>query len=81
MMVRIRTSHPRLLELLQKKDVRAAFCVCGKSIRTAPMLVRRMANDGHLIVNHGHLIVNHGDRHQPLAIFLRRCERKLGIAI
>jgi len=61
---------PRLLDLLQKKDVRAAFCVCGKSIRTAPMLVRRMANDGHLIVNHG-------DRHQPLAIFSEALRKEI----
>ena len=58
--------HPettaRLLDLLEKESVRAAFCVCGKSVRVAPELVRRMANKSHLIANHG-------DAHQPLALF------------
>jgi len=59
----------RLLDVLQKEDVRAAFCVCGKSIRTAPDLVRRIASEGHLIVNHG-------DQHQPLALFSEDALRK-----
>jgi peptidoglycan/xylan/chitin deacetylase (PgdA/CDA1 family) len=58
--------HPdvtaRLLDVLEKENTRAAFCVCGKSVRVAPDLVRRMANEGHLIVNHG-------DFHLPLALF------------
>jgi len=53
---------PELLGVLEQEDVRAAFCVCGKSIRIAPDLVRRIAN-------YRHLIVNHGDQHQPLALF------------
>ena len=52
----------RLLDVLQREDVRAAFCVCGKCVRSAPELVRRMMAEGHFIVNHG-------DRHQPLALF------------
>src|SRR5260370_12993741 len=52
----------RLLDVLQKEDVRGAFCICGKSVRTAPDLVRRIASEGHLIVNHC-------DQHQPLALF------------
>jgi peptidoglycan/xylan/chitin deacetylase (PgdA/CDA1 family) len=53
---------PRLLDVLHKEDVCAAFCVCGKSVRVVPELVRRMASEGHLIVNHGYW-------HQPLALF------------
>lgn len=60
---------PRLLDLLQKVEIRAAFCICGKSIRTAPDVVRRIASDGNLIVNHG-------DRHQPLALFSEKALRK-----
>ena len=60
---------PRLLDVLQKEDVCAAFCVCGKSVRLVPDLVRRMAAEGHLIVNHGH-------RHQPLALFSAKALRK-----
>jgi peptidoglycan/xylan/chitin deacetylase (PgdA/CDA1 family) len=59
----------RLLDVLQKKGIRAGFCVCGKSVRLAPDLVRRMATEGHLIVNHG-------DRHQPLALFSEKALRK-----
>jgi peptidoglycan/xylan/chitin deacetylase (PgdA/CDA1 family) len=59
----------RLLDVLQKEDVRAAFCICGKSVRTAPDLVRRIASEGHLIVNHG-------DQHQPLALFSEDALRK-----
>ncbi len=65
--------HPtvtaRLLDVLQKEDVRGAFCVCGEPVRTAPDLVRRMASEGHLIANHG-------DHHQPLALFSEEALRK-----
>jgi peptidoglycan/xylan/chitin deacetylase (PgdA/CDA1 family) len=78
--------HPeitaRLLDVLEQEDVRAAFCVCGRSVRVAPDLVRRMANDGHLIVNHG-------DLHRPLALFSEEalqkeigdCDRAIAAAI
>jgi peptidoglycan/xylan/chitin deacetylase (PgdA/CDA1 family) len=65
--------HPtvtaRLLDVLQKEDVRGAFCVCGRLVRVAPDIVCRMASEGHLIVNHG-------DRHQPLALFSEEALRK-----
>src|SRR5260370_32414027 len=59
----------RLLDVLQREDVRVAFCICGKSVRTGPDLVRRIASEGHLIVNHG-------DQHQPLALFSEDALRK-----
>src|SRR5258708_39576670 len=34
----------RLLDVLQKEEVRVAFCICGKSVRTAPDLVLRIAS-------------------------------------
>jgi peptidoglycan/xylan/chitin deacetylase (PgdA/CDA1 family) len=65
--------HPvvtaQLLDVLQKKNVCAAFCVCGNAVRVAPNMVRRMATEGHLIVNHG-------DRHQPFALFSEEALRK-----
>jgi len=60
---------PRLLDVLRKEGVHAAFCVCGVSVRVLPELVRRMANEQHLIVNHG-------DYHQPLALFSETALRK-----
>jgi peptidoglycan/xylan/chitin deacetylase (PgdA/CDA1 family) len=51
----------RLLDILGQEAVRAAFCVCGKSIKDAPDLVHRMMTDGHLLVNHGYW-------HQPFAL-------------
>jgi len=59
----------RLLDVLEREKVRGAFCVCGASVRAAPELVRRMADNGQLIVNHG-------DFHQPLALFSETALRK-----
>jgi peptidoglycan/xylan/chitin deacetylase (PgdA/CDA1 family) len=59
----------RLLDVLRTEDIHAAFCVCGISVRSLPQLVRRMADENHLIVNHG-------DRHQPLALFSEKALRK-----
>ena len=58
----------QLLDVLRKEAVHAAFCVCGISVRCWPQLVRRMADEHHLIVNHG-------DRHQPLALFSEKALR------
>jgi peptidoglycan/xylan/chitin deacetylase (PgdA/CDA1 family) len=59
----------RLLDILGQEAVRAAFCVCGKSIKEAPELVRRMVTDGHLLVNHGYW-------HQPFALFSENALQK-----
>jgi peptidoglycan/xylan/chitin deacetylase (PgdA/CDA1 family) len=58
-----------LLDVLEKKDVRGAFCVCGRFVRAGPELVRRMANEGHIVVNHG-------DFHQPFALFSEEALKK-----
>ena len=52
----------RLLGALKTENVPAAFCVCGKCVREAPDLVRRMQAEGHLLVNHG-------NQHLPLTLF------------
>ncbi|GIX21550.1 MAG: hypothetical protein KatS3mg121_0333 [Gammaproteobacteria bacterium] len=44
---------PRLLDLLERHGVRAAFFVLGRAARRAPALVRRAAAAGHLIGLHG----------------------------
>lgn len=59
----------RLLDVLGQETVRAAFCVCGKSVREAPELVHRMMSDGHLIVNHSYW-------HQPLAALSEKALKK-----
>jgi len=41
-----------LLDVLAKHKVPAAFCVVGEQVDANPDLVRRMADEGHLIVNH-----------------------------
>ena len=43
---------PNLLNVLQQRSVKAAFCLVGKQIRRHPEVVRRMYHSGHLLVNH-----------------------------
>ena len=45
---------PRVLDLLAEAQVRATFFVVGQSVRAAPVLVRRIAADGHEIGNHSY---------------------------
>jgi peptidoglycan/xylan/chitin deacetylase (PgdA/CDA1 family) len=59
----------RLLDVLATMEVLAAFCVCGQSVRSAPVLARRIADEGHLIVNHG-------DFHRPFAVLSERSLEK-----
>lgn len=42
----------RILDVLKDRKVPAAFFVTGHYVRTAPELLRRMADEGHLIGNH-----------------------------
>jgi peptidoglycan/xylan/chitin deacetylase (PgdA/CDA1 family) len=42
----------RLLEVLEKHDVRATFFVIGKYVARRPDIVRQMAGAGHIIGNH-----------------------------
>jgi len=42
----------QILDELQEADVRAAFFVTGAYVRDNPDLVRRMADEGHVVANH-----------------------------
>jgi peptidoglycan/xylan/chitin deacetylase (PgdA/CDA1 family) len=44
----------RLLEVLDKYDVRALFVLLGENAENSPELVRRIREGGHLILNHGY---------------------------
>ncbi len=44
----------RLLDVLKAHDVRAAFCLVGNRLLTAPAECHRILADGHLIGNHTH---------------------------
>lgn len=44
----------RLLDVLARHGVMAAFCVVGRQVERYPELVRRMAEEGHLLVNHSY---------------------------
>ncbi len=43
---------PKILDLLKKHDVRAAFFVTGKNAEKHPELIKRMVSEGHLVGNH-----------------------------
>jgi len=43
---------PKLLDLLARRDVKASFFLIGEQAQRQPALVRRIANEGHLIGNH-----------------------------
>ncbi|MBV8900804.1 MAG: polysaccharide deacetylase family protein, partial [Verrucomicrobia bacterium] len=40
----------RLLDVLERESVTAAFCLIGRLVEQAPALVRRMRDSGHLLV-------------------------------
>ncbi len=42
----------RILDTLQEKQVSGAFFILGNLINSAPDLVRRMADEGHIVANH-----------------------------
>jgi len=44
----------RLLDVLKKHEIRAMFALLGENARAFPDLVRRIYNEGHIIVNHGY---------------------------
>lgn len=44
--------HNKILDVLKEKNVTAAFFVDGNFVKTNPDLVKRMANEGHLVCNH-----------------------------
>ncbi|MBP3686508.1 MAG: polysaccharide deacetylase family protein, partial [Clostridia bacterium] len=41
-----------ILDVLKKHDAKAAFFLVGNYIKTSPHLVKRMAQEGHLVGNH-----------------------------
>jgi peptidoglycan/xylan/chitin deacetylase (PgdA/CDA1 family) len=43
---------PRVLDILRRHKVKAAFFVLGQSARREPELLRRVAAEGHLLANH-----------------------------
>ena len=44
----------RLLDVLEKYQVRALFSLLGENSENCPDLVKRIYNDGHCIINHGY---------------------------
>ena len=44
----------RLLDVLNKYQVKGVFCLIGVNVVNNPEIVRRIYNEGHIIVNHGY---------------------------
>jgi len=44
----------RLLDVLNKYNVKGAFCLIGVNVKNSPEIVRRIYNEDHIIVNHGY---------------------------
>ncbi|MDC1142591.1 polysaccharide deacetylase family protein [Planctomycetota bacterium] len=45
---------PKILEILEQKDVKAAFFVIGEKAQKAPGVLRQIADSGHVVGNHSH---------------------------
>ena len=43
---------PRVLDVLRRHDVKAAFFVIGEKVRRNPQIVERMVGEGHIVANH-----------------------------
>lgn len=43
---------PQILDILKANDVKAAFFVTGHYLKSQPMLVKRMVDEGHIVGNH-----------------------------
>ncbi len=43
---------PKILELLKEKEVKATFFLVGKKVKRHPEVVKRIAEEGHMIGNH-----------------------------
>jgi len=48
------TYTPRMLALLAQQEIRATFCMIGRSAAAHPDLVKRVLDGGHHIANHTH---------------------------
>lgn len=58
------TNTSEILDIAARKNVHIAFFITGTYLRSQPALVRRMANEGHLVLNHT-------DTHPNLATLYR----------
>jgi peptidoglycan/xylan/chitin deacetylase (PgdA/CDA1 family) len=69
----------RLLDVLERERVTAAFCLIGRLVEQAPGLVRRMRDSGHLLVNHTY---NHRLESRVRAVEqeIGRCDEAIGYA-
>jgi peptidoglycan-N-acetylglucosamine deacetylase len=69
----------RLLDVLERERVTAAFCLIGRLIEPAPALVRRIHDAGHLLVNHtySHRVEN---RVRAVEQEIDRCDKAIGHA-
>ena len=47
-----KTYTPTVLDILKEKDVKATFFLIGKRVQEDPAIVKRIAEEGHLIGNH-----------------------------
>ncbi len=45
---------PKVLDVLKKQNVKAAFFVTGHFVKDQPELIKRMAEEGHIIGNHSY---------------------------
>lgn len=45
---------PKILDILEKEDVKATFFVIGKNVDEYPEIVKRAYEEGHYIANHGY---------------------------
>jgi peptidoglycan/xylan/chitin deacetylase (PgdA/CDA1 family) len=69
----------RLLDVLERERVAAAFCLIGRLVEQAPAVVRRMRDSGHLLVNHTY---SHRVESQVRAVEqeIGRCDEAIGRA-
>ena len=69
----------RLLDVLERERVRAAFCLIGRLVEQAPAVVRRMRDSGHLLVNHtySHRVEN---QIRTVEQEIGRCDEAIGRA-
>ena len=69
----------RLLDVLERQEVRAAFCLVGRAVEQAPGVVRRMHSSGHFLVNHTY---SHRLESQARAVEeeICRCDEAIGRA-
>lgn len=51
---------PKVLDILQKEDIKATFFVIGKNVDSYPDIVKRAYEEGHYIANHGY---DHNNTH------------------